>query len=264
MKTKSKFQNKVVSIYCLLVLFFFNSKLYSQIIYTDIEDATPNATFTLDLNNDTVDDFSFYFGTGIMCSPLHNNAYSGDFVGGMHLPWALADSNTICESLTTWYGANYPGTLAVGTSSGYWVGATNKYIALKLIVGSNTYYGWARLDILSSSGSFTIKDYAYESTPNACIQSGQTSLSTIENVSKKDFSVVPNPFNNTTTLQVNDNLKDATLTIYNTNGQILKQVNSISGKSFSVSRDNLASGLYFITLTEENKTIVAKKLIITD
>lgn len=264
MKTKSNFQNKAVSICCLLLLFFFNSKICAQIIYTDIEDATPNATFTLDLNNDTVDDFIFYFGTGIMCSPLQNNAYSGNFVGGLHLPWALAASNTICEPLATWYGTNYPGTLAIGSSSGYWVGATNKYMALKLIVGSNTYYGWARLDILSSSGSFTIKDYAYESTPNACIQSGQTGLGYVENASKKVVSVVPNPFNNATTLQVNDNLKDATLTIYNSYGQIVKQVNSISGNLISISRENLPSGLYFITLTEETKTIALEKLIITD
>jgi hypothetical protein len=264
MKTKSNLLNKQASICCFILVFFFNSKICAQIIYTDIEDATPNATFTLDLNNDSVDDFTFYFGSGIMCAPLQNNAYSGNFVGGVHLPWALAASNTICEPLATWYGTNYPGTLAIGTSSGYWVGASNKYIALKIIVGSNTYYGWARLDILSSSGSFTIKDYAYESTPNACIQSGQNGLSNVENTSENVVSVIPNPFTNATTLQVNDNLKDATLTIYNLNGQILKQVNTISGNLISISRDNLPSGLYFITLTEENKTIAVEKLIITD
>jgi hypothetical protein len=57
-----------------------------------------------------------------MCKPQNNNAYSGNFVAGVHLPWAFAASNNICNSLATWYDANNPGTMAWGTSTGYWVG----------------------------------------------------------------------------------------------------------------------------------------------
>ena len=127
------------------------------------------------------------------------------------------------------------------------MGATNKYLALKLIVGSNTYYGWARLDFLFISGSFTIKDYAYESAPSACIQLGQTVLGYNENSSKPIFSVFPNPIISSTTIQTIVNLKNATLTIYNSYGQALKQVKNISGQIFSLFRDNLPSGLYFIS-----------------
>jgi hypothetical protein len=56
----------------------------------------------------------------------------------------------------------------------------------------------------------------------------------------------------------------ATLTIYNSYGQNLKQVKSISGQAISLNRDNLPSGLYFISLSEENKIIAVEKLIITD
>ncbi len=266
MKTKIIFLKNVASLGCLLMLFSFNSGLYSQIIYTDIPDATPNATYPLDLNNDTIVDFliQFDFGDKVMCKPQSNNAYSGNFDGGVHLPWALSASDSICDSLATWYDSNNPGTMAWGTSIGYWVGETNKYLALKLIVGTNTYYGWARLDLLSTSTSFTIKDYAYESTPNACIQSGQTILGINENLNKNIFSIVPNPFISSTTIQTIGNLKNATLTIYNLYGQTLKQVNNISGQTVSLSRDNLPSGLYFIRLTEENKIIAVEKLIITD
>lgn len=266
MKTKIIFLKKVASLYCLLLLFFFNSRLYSQIIYTDIPDATPNATYPLDLNNDTIVDFLIQFDLGdkVMCKPQNNNAYSGNFVDGVHLPWALSASNSICESLATWYDANIPGTMAWGTNIGYWIGATNKYLALKLLVGTNTYYGWVRLDLLATSTSFTIKDYAYESTPNACIQSGQTILGTTETANKTNFSVIPNPFISSTTIQTIGNLKNATLTIYNSYGQTLKQVKNISGQTVFLSRDNLPSGLYFIRLTEENKIIAVEKILITD
>lgn len=266
MKTKIIFLKKVASLFGLLILFFLNSRLYSQIIYTDIPDATPSATYPLDLNNDTIIDFLIQFDLGdkVMCKPQNNNVYSGNFVGGVHLPWALSASNSICVSLATWYDANNPGTMAWGTSIGYWVGETNKYLALKLNVGTNTYYGWARLDLLPTSTSFTIKDYAYESTPNACIQSGQTILGINENSNNDVFSIFPNPLISSTTIQTIGNLQNATLTIYNSFGQTLKQVKNISGQTVSLSRDNLASGLYSIRLAEENKIIAVKKLIITD
>lgn len=264
MKTKIIFLKKVAFL-CLLILFTFNSRLYSQIIYTDIPDATPNATYPLDLNNDAIDDFLIQYDmAGLMCKPQNNNAYAGDVVGGVHLPWAMSQGNSICDTLSTWYDASNPGTMALGTSTGHWVGATDKYLALKLIVGTNTYYGWARLDMLFSSASFTIKDYAYESSPNTCIQAGQTALGIHKNTSKPISSISPNPFVSSTTIQTINNLKNASLTVCNSYGQTVKQVNNILGQTVSVSCDNLPSGLYFLQLIEENKIIAVEKLIVID
>ncbi len=266
MKTKIIFLKKMLSLCSIYILFVINSRLYSQIIYTDILDATPNATYALDLNNDTIVDFLIQFDSSnkVICIPQNNNAYLGNYVGGVHLPWALSASNSICDTLTTWYDSKNPGTMAWGTSIGYWVGAVNKYLALKLIVGTNTYYGWARIDLLATSTSFTIKDYAYESTPNTCIHAGQTILGINEDSNKNIYSIFPNPLISSTTIQTIANLKNATLTIYNSFGQTLKQVNNISGQTVSFSRENLPNGLYIIRLTEENKIIAVEKLIITD
>jgi hypothetical protein len=269
MKTKITLLKNVILFCCLLALCSFNNRLYAQIIYTDIPDATPSATYFLDLNNDTIDDFMLQFGgsagnIGVMCYPLNNNAYSGNIVDGLHLPWALSASNSICDSLATWYDANNPGTMAWGISIGNWVGVIDKYLALKLIVGANAYYGWARLDVVATSSSFTVKDYAFQSTPDACIQSGQSILGINENSKKDMFSIFPNPCNSSTTIQTIGNLNNATLTICNLFGQTLMQVNNISGQTFSLSRDNLPNGLYFIRLTKESKIIAVEKLIITD
>jgi Secretion system C-terminal sorting domain len=264
MKTKITFLKQIAFLCCLFIFSIFNDRLYSQIIYTDIiPDATPSATYPLDLNNDNIDDFVIVGGdTKILCSPQNSNAYSGDFVGGEYLPWALSSSTNICSSLATWYGSGNSGTMVSGISGGYWVGATNKYLALKLIVGTNTYYGWARLDFVT--GSFTVKDYAYESTPNTCIQTGQTAVGINENTGKHVFSIFPNPFISNTTIQTIDNLKNASLTICNSYGQTVKQVKNISGQTISLSRDNFPCGMYFVRLTEENKIIAVEKLIITD
>jgi hypothetical protein len=249
-----------------LILLVFNNNLSAQIIYTDIPDETPNATYSLDLNNDSIVDFIIHFGgsgstIGVICSPQNNNAYAGNFVGGVHLPWALSASNNICDTLSTWYDANNPGTMGMGANIGYWPSAANKYLALKLIVGTNTYYGWARFDLLAISSSFTIKDYAYNSIPNNCIQAGKTNVGSNEN-SDKNISIFPNPLISSTTIHTIDNLKNATLTIYNSYGIALKQIKNISGKTFSLFRYHLPNGLYFIILTDENKMIGVEKLII--
>lgn len=258
-------QRKVAFLYCLIILSGISNRLYSQIIYTDISDATPNASYSLDLNNDLIVDFIIQFDMidKVLCKPQDNNAYSGDFTAGEYLPWALSQSTSICNSLT-WYDSSNPGTMAWGTGIGYWPGETNKYLALKLIVGTNTYFGWARLDFIPTSSSFIIKDYAYESTPNACILSGKTSIGFNENINKKLVSIFPNPLISTSTIQTTNYLKNASLTICNSYGQKVKQVNNISGQTISLSRDNLPGGLYYIRLTEENKIIAVEKLIITD
>ncbi|MBI3502270.1 MAG: T9SS type A sorting domain-containing protein [Bacteroidetes bacterium] len=77
------------------------------------------------------------------------------------------------------------------------------------------------------------------------------------------ISVFPNPFSTQTVLQTDNLLHNATLTVDNCFGQTVVQIKNISGQTVVFSRDNLASGLYFVRLTENNK-IFTDKLIITD
>ncbi|MBI4946004.1 MAG: T9SS type A sorting domain-containing protein [Bacteroidetes bacterium] len=78
------------------------------------------------------------------------------------------------------------------------------------------------------------------------------------------ITIFPNPFSTQTTLQTTTSCKNTTLTVYNSLGQQVKQLTNITGKSITLHRDNLPSGLYFIRLTQENKTLATDKLIITD
>jgi len=87
---------------------------------------------------------------------------------------------------------------------------------------------------------------------------------TNSNFYPNSFKVFPNPFSTQTTLQTDILLHNATFTVYNCFGQTLKEITNISGNTATFYRDNLPSGLYFIRLTQENKQIETKKLIITD
>ena len=78
------------------------------------------------------------------------------------------------------------------------------------------------------------------------------------------IELFPNPFSHHTTLQIDNLLKNATLTVYNLYGQIVKQMQNISGQTITLQRNDLPSGLYFISLTQDNKIIASDKLLVTD
>lgn len=83
------------------------------------------------------------------------------------------------------------------------------------------------------------------------------------------MSIFPNPFSINITIQAAVPLTNATLTVDNYFGQTVAQIKNISGQTITFNRGNLASGLYFIRLAEENNSdsyrgIPAHKLLIID
>ena len=252
--------------YCLFYFIASSKQISAQVIYTDIPDATPNATYPLDLNNDSIDDFVIQMGATdkIVCFPQNDNAYAGEFDGANYFPWALTSNTNICDTLTSWYGANNPGFLAFSSSIGNWIGQTDKYLALKLNVGTNTYYGWVRLDVVATASSFTVKDYAFESTPNACILTGQIPLGIVENSTENYLSIAPNPFYDATTIQASGNFNAGTLTFYDVFGNVLFNQTINSSETFTFSSEHLPSGIYYVSLTAKNKVIGIEKLVLID
>lgn len=78
------------------------------------------------------------------------------------------------------------------------------------------------------------------------------------------FIIYPNPFSTQATLQADENMEAATLAIYNSFGQQVKQIKNISGMTITLYRDNLPSGLYFIQMTQDDKIFITDKLVIAD
>lgn len=96
--------------------------------------------------------------------------------------------------------------------------------------------------------------------PNSCI----TLVGMQEQNATFSLTISPNPFSTQTTLQTDNLLHNATLTVYNSYGQQVKQFVIRNSSSFVIRRDNLPSGLYFIRLTQDDKTFATDKLVITD
>ncbi|MBL7892990.1 MAG: T9SS type A sorting domain-containing protein [Bacteroidia bacterium] len=59
-------------------------------------------------------------------------------------------------------------------------------------------------------------------------------------------------------------LNNVALLVYNSFGQLVKQITNISEQTTVFNRGNLSSGLYYIQFIKNNTTIAIDKLFITD
>jgi hypothetical protein len=66
------------------------------------------------------------------------------------------------------------------------------------------------------------------------------------------------------TLQLPGNYDHATLIIFNSNGQIVKQMKNISARTIVLNRDNLPSGIYYMRLIQDDKMSATDKIVIID
>lgn len=78
------------------------------------------------------------------------------------------------------------------------------------------------------------------------------------------INFTPNPFKTELTITTEIVLENATLLIYNSLGQIVKDFKTINGKKITLNRDNLTTGIYFAQLFQNGKLLTMNKIIITD
>ncbi len=79
-----------------------------------------------------------------------------------------------------------------------------------------------------------------------------------------NVNIIPNPFSETATLETNVKLTNASLIISNIYGQVVYEQRHINSQTISLSRQNLANGLYFARLLEGTKTMAIEKLLIAN
>lgn len=127
------------------------------------------------------------------------------------------------------------------------------YVGFKFKKNNNTYYGWAKLSVNYASSyeatTVTLYGYAYQSTPNTFILTGDTgsgSTSGLNDVESHSFSVYPNPVTNCLNIK-GDNIQS--VSVYNLNGQEMMKVTDGTNK---IEVANLERGMYILSIVSEN------------
>jgi Secretion system C-terminal sorting domain len=268
----------------------FSASTNAQIVYTDVNPdilqfctaTSLNSCFigdSIDINNDGIFDLKLQGAAYaivqqnppsrrgyIRVSPLHGSAVNTDTAGkplSMNLndaidaggSWLTAASQILISSQS---GGGIP------LPSGNWLAGTDKYLGLKIVSGNQINYGWVQLNISSTptASSFTIKDYAYNSTPNQPILAGQTVATGInENSFASSINLFPNPSTNHLTIELPKTNEKVTVTITDIIGKVIYSTTVSETQKLELNTKDFAVGVYLVQAQLTN-FITTKKLIV--
>lgn len=252
----------------------------AQVVYTDV---TPDTTFTnngdfynLDLDNNSSVDFKLLLtrlnnattsGTSyinlVEVDPVSLNAAVG--TSSTNIPLKLYLNNSIGSSLSWNPGGatTLPlGRTSSGTStSGSWLGAQDKYLPLRFEISGQTHYGWVRLDVDANAKSFTVKDYAYNTTPNQKILAGQTVVGINKVLSEKGINI--HAYEKDIYLTLHKELNpEGTIIITNNLGQIIYKA-KVTGAVTKISLgEEFKTGVYFVNINLQEGVNITRKVYI--
>lgn len=239
----------------ILLLLIINSGLYAQdtnIIYHDVNPdyivtAPPLDTFKIDINDDGLNDVAFYI---VYTSPIWH------YVSNLHLNCNYAFFNQgQNDSLTgSFYWQN--------TSFSWLHTMDSTRIAVRLIDGTDYYYGWVRVKFDSENVSpykktITIKEYAFCKIANYPFLFGQTELATSVNElpNENNTQVYFNGSTSNIVIQSDKQLKEVKLV--NMLGATVRTANNINSLNANISTNNLAHGNYIVQVKFKDASVYA-------
>lgn len=206
---KSKLLSKIRDYSVLASAAVAASSADGQIVYTDVNPDqvfNNNGSYNLDLNNDLTTDFILsVFTSGsnrfVTIDPQSGNQAlgSGADSNSWNYPFAISANSGITRSQVAWFKnatskspllSYYYYSSSSYSSFGNWANQTDKYLGLRVVLGTDTVYGWARCDVNGNASSFTIKDFAYQACVGLPILAGDSttdSAAVAMNVKGNDF-----------------------------------------------------------------------------
>lgn len=114
-------------------------------------------------------------------------------------------------------------------------------------------------------GNDTVTNASYDTSDIFLAKLKGSITTNVEKMAKTGICVseYPNPMCKQATWCADKNLSGATLTLYNVFGQMVKQINNISGHSVTLNRDNLPTGVYLYRLMGNDNVISTGKLVVS-
>ena len=245
----------------------------AQINYTDLDPDTVltiGDTVMLDINTDMTDDLRFNAtqasGTGFnvkMASvqPL-NNASVVVTSGNWHAH-AFSQDDTINKTASFYGNYVFMGyalwTTASSSLRGEFIGEEDKYLGYRIFTGSDTLYGWVRLDVSAEADTIIIKDYAYHTVNNAEIRAGQTVVTGNENNPEPWNDVIVYSSGKTVYLHSSEGINN--VMIYNVSGMLVKQ-QDINNSRGVIALNSSPPGVYFAQIASGKGIITRKRILI--
>ena len=252
----------------ILSLVFF-TQMHAAIVHTDMTDATlkkdpnaqawENAELTIDLDNDGTPDFKFE--THMIAKMAYNGA---DIVTVSTNEWDVIkglDLNTSIDANAGFYAA-IDAYLNAGWGTYVFPSNLDKYLGVRFMKNTNTYYGWIKIEL--SGDEIIFKEYAYESVAGTAIKAGDKgnitpppTTSAISNSSAAiDVKMYPNPASKALYIEAQEMLTE--ISILDLTGLVVKNITSLSTSSTTIIVDDLQAGLYYLIIRSGSKSMNGK------
>ena len=269
----------------------------AQVVYTDVNPdyllSGNLSVYPLDLNNDASPDFMLMnldtlinyvstsysnvvtYNINVDAATINPGASSNGWLQSNSYPAALAQGAMIgstgsFESSSSSFG--YPLAAVVQQSVLYNGVPVYNYsdtignfqmdqeaiLGLRFKINNNIHYGWARIEY-TLGGILSIKDYAYDATPNTAVIAGETGAGLVS-VKENENAIQITNFNNQIQVQLLNELTYAQLKITNLSGQeiLSKDLNSLSE---TISLDDFATGIYIASVLS-NDVLTTKRIYV--
>lgn len=84
----------------------------------------------------------------------------------------------------------------------------------------------------------------------------------IQELTHQNFNIYPNPFKSEITIFSEVDFENLTLKMYNSVGQLIKELLNLNGKNVILYRENLKPGVYFIQLSQNGKSTTTHKIVL--
>ncbi len=265
----------------------------AQVVYTNINDTTlvnNGDYFDIDLNNDGIKEgrIEFINSSSSLINlkgaevdslvnasiNIINSSYGTSTSSSTYVAAALSLNSNINNNLNRWASAAPTSTnssafngFLIGAkrtlnttsttstiSIGQFPGVGDKFLGVKFTIGTSTHYGWLRLDMSANADSITVKDFAYQATPNAAILAGDTG--TAVGLSQRNRKDKLDYFAANGRIKINSELtSNSTLSIFDLSGKLLQSELISTQKEISI-QGNL-QGIYIVEI--RNSTGVTRK-----
>lgn len=268
----------------------------AQIVYTDVSpDAVINipagggsASYVVDFNADSVNDFAFamtsgsqpgsiaslsvtyviYFQGGIGV-PYTSNAFIkasstgtnsvgnlafGYNIGSSAASWSGGSFGRMAFRQTTWVGAPYSNTFGPYYINADWNSTSDGYVGVRFKIGGSDHYGWIRVNVSPDGSTITIKDFAYDATVDEPIPAGGT----VTNVNELDNHVNINMNNNVLYINsVDYDITGGKVSVTNLSGQQVAAFTINSNKE-EFGLETLSQGIYMVSVQVQDGVAVEK------
>ena len=212
----------------------------------DVVLSTPSDTLKIDINQDGLLDIQFYFHYYPFTSPyfktLNSNCKYASF------PPTHDDSLT--SSTLYWWSGDDEWTVSPG----------DYRLGIKILDGTNNYYGWIHILKTINPNTMTIDKYAFCKIANYPFLYGQTTISTnMPNINITDSTNVY--LGNSGNVIVESGKLIKSLTLTSTTGVVVASQNNINSYSANISTAGIVHGTYIVQVQFTDLSIYTKQIV---